>query len=353
MRYRRVRYLPNCLAGVILSCSATLLAKPIVVTGGLSPNGKLAVVVKRDEDTSQDSISADNEHPSLEDITTGKIIGPLEEVDTMGGGFGHVLANLSVYWNSESDYLAITYRAGRLDYATVIYRIQPYRNSWRAMSQTLPADSTGPNGKAIFAHPFIRANGGILFEEWLGRSKVALTEYGKELTSEAAGRYFGDDGIGIIYSTNGSSWKIDGYRKPPTGPFKAGKVGSSGGRVSAELKYLGAPQEVYSLTVRDYKGNLLLQDDDVKSGPLESIEQTGDGQCIVVMIGQDEGCTAWAYPAKGKTLQRLGDFGRSSIFAIGAQSMKFYSLNPPNISNPEAPENWITINVAEKLKSLP
>lgn len=192
---------------------------PVQVTGGVSPNGKLAIVVKRDEDTSQASVSSDNVHPMLENMATGRIIGPLEEIDTFGGGFGHVLANLTAYWSADSHSVAIRFRTGRLNQEIVVYLIKSRGESYRAIPQKLPDATSGPNGFKIFAHASHAANMGDIFEQWLSPIEFAIRKY----------RYFppyppestdvdffnGDGVIEVDYSHAKSGWIVSGYKKPP------------------------------------------------------------------------------------------------------------------------------------------
>jgi hypothetical protein len=163
-------------AFVLLICLPTTgkADGPVQIAGGLSPNGKIAVVVTRDEDTSQESVSSDNEHPLLQDVTNGKIIGPLEEVDTMGGGFGHVLENLTAFWSPDGQYLAVRFRAGRLAEDFVIYRIEHKGTNYRAIPQKLPDLATGPNGAKIFAHASHAANMGAMFKHWLSPTEISV-----------------------------------------------------------------------------------------------------------------------------------------------------------------------------------
>ncbi len=90
--------------------------EPFVITGGLSPDKKLAVVVYGN--VNWDSPDSD-EPPKLESSaylyneTTKKNIGPLEEIDVSGDGFGHTRDNLKAAWSPDGRFLAINSRAGR------------------------------------------------------------------------------------------------------------------------------------------------------------------------------------------------------------------------------------------------
>ena len=205
----------------LLLCNKLLVeaAEPVLIKGGFSPNGKVAVVVKGDEDTSQASVTAGNEHPYLENSMTGKIIGPLEEVDTVGGGFGHVLANVTAYWSPDSRFVTVRYRAGRLSEAFVIYLIEHRAGSYRAVPQKLPEASGGPNGQKIFAHASHAANMGDIFDHWISSTEIAVTKYRyfPPYPPETGVDFFDGDGrIQVFYSNRAGSWIVSGYKKPPS-----------------------------------------------------------------------------------------------------------------------------------------
>ena len=192
---------------------------PIQITGGLSPNGKMAVVVKRDEDTAQASVSSDNEHPLLQDMTHGKIIGPLEEVDTIGGGFGHVLANLTAYWSPDSRFVTVRFRAGRLNQEIVVYLIKHRGEGYRAVPQKLPDATNGPNGAKIFAQASHAANMGDIFQQWLSPTEFTIRKYRffpPYPPASADVDFFNGDGvIEVDYAYRSSGWIVSGYKKPP------------------------------------------------------------------------------------------------------------------------------------------
>lgn len=208
-------------AFILLSCHTTTLEAdgPIQITGGLSPNGKLAVMVKRDEDTSQASVSSDNEHPLLQNMTNGKIIGPLEEVDTIGGGFGHVLANLTSYWSPDSNFVVVRFRAGRLEEEFVVYLIKHHGEGYRAIPQKIPDATSGPNGYKIFANAAHAANMGDIFEQWLSPTEFATRKYRffppYPPTSTDVDFFNGDGAIEVDYAYRSNGWIVSGYKKPP------------------------------------------------------------------------------------------------------------------------------------------
>jgi hypothetical protein len=190
---------------------------PIPISGGFSPNGKVAVVVKGDEDTSQASVSVGNEHPYLQNVRTKKIIGPLEEVETIGGGFGHVLENVTGYWSPDSRFVAVRFRAGRLSENFIIYQIKPARGGYRAMPQKLPESTSGPNGAKIFDHASHGANMGDIFEKWLSPTEIAVTKYRffPPYPPEPDADFFDGDGrIEVLYSNRAGTWVVSGYKKP-------------------------------------------------------------------------------------------------------------------------------------------
>jgi hypothetical protein len=205
---------------VFLCCPTTANADgPVQISGGLSPNGKLAIVVKRDEDTSQASVSSDNVHPMLENMVAKRIIGPLEEVDTFGGGFSHVLGNLTAYWSADNHFVAIRFRAGRLSQEIIVYLIKSHGAGYRAVPQKLPEATSGPNGLKIFAHASHAANMGDIFERWLSPTELALREYRyfpPYPPDSADVDFFNGDGvIEVDYSYGPSGWIVSGYKKPP------------------------------------------------------------------------------------------------------------------------------------------
>ena len=250
---------------MLLSSVGLFADEPIVVHGGLSPDSKLAVVVGKDNNWY--SAGPESPVPSageldvskvyLYDEVKRKVIGALEEVDTMAGGFGTSLSNVKAFWSADSQFLAISFRSGRLNNSTVLYQILPFKNAARAIPQKLPSDITGPSGKEIFAHLFHRANGGVGVEAWLGRSELELVEYGLMPPDPPgiAGNYFNDDGeIGIVYSHSGNQWKVTRFVKPgilgtSERPLEV-TASSPDGRLEVIVNYPGSEQD----SVR-YPGN--------------------------------------------------------------------------------------------------
>ena len=196
----------------------------------------------------------------------------------MAGGFGTSLSNVKAFWSADSRFLAISFRSGRLNSSTVVYQILPFKNTSRAVTQKLPPDNTGPNGKDIFSHLFHRANGGIGVEEWLSRNELEAVEYGLMPIDPptVAGNYFNDDGeIGIVYSYSGSRWRIERFIKPgilgtADRPIQAAASSPDGklqvlieypGSEKDSIKYPGNKDKYSRITLKDNAGKILYEND--------------------------------------------------------------------------------------------
>jgi hypothetical protein len=288
MGTRRVLFYFSCFAGawICFSVVGLLADEPTVLHGGLSPNGKLSVIVGKDnnwyssgpESAVPSAGELDNSKVYLYDETNQKVIGPLEEVDTMAGGFGTSLSNVKAFWSVDSQLLALSFRSGRLNNSTIVYRILPFKNTSRAIPQQLPLDDSGPSGKDIFSHLFHRANGGVGVERWLSRAELEVVEYGLMPPDPPgiAGNYFNDDGeIGIVYSYSRNKWEIERFIKPgilgtANRPIQA-TASSPDGKLQVLIKYPGSEEDsknypgnkdkYSSITLKDNAGKTLYEND--------------------------------------------------------------------------------------------
>jgi hypothetical protein len=211
---------------VWLSASHLFADDPIILNGGLSPNGKLSVVIAENNNWYESGPEWPQAPKGMLDISKAylygvaehRVIGPFEEFDTTGGGFGMSVKNVKPSWSPDSSYLAISYRCGRLDNDVVLYRVVPFQNSWRAIPQQFPKENSGPHGSEIFSHLSRRANGGRGVDKWLSPSEFKVIAYGffPPTSPSAVADYFNDDGeIGIVYSYSNGNWRVERYLKPP------------------------------------------------------------------------------------------------------------------------------------------
>ncbi|MCE0523209.1 MAG: hypothetical protein LV480_09895 [Methylacidiphilales bacterium] len=160
------RYCFRCFSIVALQFFAWLLApylfadEPIVLNSGLSPDGKLSVVVAENNNWYESGPvwpespkgMLDISKAYLYDVAKHRVIGPFEEFNTTGGGFGLSVKNVKPFWSADSKFLAISYRCGRIDNDVVLYRILPFHDFERAVPQKLPKDDSGLHGTEIFSH---------------------------------------------------------------------------------------------------------------------------------------------------------------------------------------------------------
>jgi hypothetical protein len=132
----------NILTAVLLLSSHVFGSEWVVTTGGLSPDKKLAVAVfpQKTEfiDEADDSVL-------LIDQTTGRRIGPLEEVSSSGGTWGSTTTNVHCAWSPDSTILIVNFRTGRSMHSSQIYRIRDRR----AVPLSLPDIKTHPKGKLL------------------------------------------------------------------------------------------------------------------------------------------------------------------------------------------------------------
>jgi hypothetical protein len=132
----------NIFTAVLLLSSHVLGGEWVVTKGGLSPDKKLAVAVfpQKTEfiDEADDSVL-------LIDQTTGRRIGPLEEVSSSGGTWGSTTTNVHCVWSPDSTILIVNFRTGRLMHSSQIYRIRDRR----AIPLSLPTATTHTKGTLL------------------------------------------------------------------------------------------------------------------------------------------------------------------------------------------------------------
>jgi hypothetical protein len=87
----------------------------VTIVGGVSPDGRYLIATHGDGE-----LGYDNWHVYLMDATSGKRIGPLEEIqDPLDTAADAYVAK----WSSDSSRVTITYRADRHVAVTIVYRI--------------------------------------------------------------------------------------------------------------------------------------------------------------------------------------------------------------------------------------
>jgi hypothetical protein len=140
----------------------------VVTKGGLSPDGKLAVAVYPQKtafiDEADDTVL-------LVEASSGRKIGPLEEVSSSGGTWGSTTTNVHCVWSGDSRILIVNFRTGRLMHSSQIYHIRDRR----AVPIALPDAKTHPKGKVLeglgtTANPgsevTLEENGSLLMRAW-------------------------------------------------------------------------------------------------------------------------------------------------------------------------------------------
>ena len=160
-----------CLA--FLTCVSQLHAQePIIIPGGTSPSGEFAIAVYVDKSSGDlDLIDAPTPNVYLIDAKTKKRIGPLEEVDTSGAGWGSTASNVSAQWSPDSKYLIITFRAGKYMRCYELYQVK----GRRAIPVGLPSAKTHPKGKILdVLTPSSKATGNLRF---ISNSIIVETTY--------------------------------------------------------------------------------------------------------------------------------------------------------------------------------
>lgn len=116
-----------------------------IVGGGTSPDGKFSVGVSDKLDVEKNSVEEFEVRALLINSLSNKVIGPMVEVDTSGGGYGNTRENISAKWSADSKILAIESREGRLMSSFQLYEIQ----NARAIPIKLPGDNTHPKGVVL------------------------------------------------------------------------------------------------------------------------------------------------------------------------------------------------------------
>jgi len=344
----------------LLLCSRLPIdaAEPIPIDGGISPNSKVAVVVKADEDTSQDSVSAGNDQPYLENVTTKKIIGPLEEVNTTGGGFGHVLENVTAYWSPDSRFVAVRYRAGRLSEDFVIYQIERHFGGYRAVPEKLPDATIGSDGEKVFAGASHAANMGDIFDRWLSPTEFTVIKYRffpPDPPTPYSGYFDGDGRIEIHYSNHAGTWIVSGYATPPALGTAALplpiEVSSATREVSAKIRYIDPPH--FDLTVRDSAQHILFEKQEILPEAIATATWTDNGHFLVLMTKKGSNYEAWIFSMQEQALRKLGEFYPREAVSNGGSAMTFYHLNEP--TNPyvgSASVDPVVLQIDEEWKKL-
>lgn len=140
----------------------------VITNGGLSPDRKLGVAVYPQK---TELIDEADGTVLLVDVKQKKIIGPLEEVDSIGGIWGKTTENVHCAWSADSRLLAVNFRAGRMMSSFQLYWIE----GRRAIPLTLPDPRTHPKGKILDllgynANPGaaveLKADGTIIESRW-------------------------------------------------------------------------------------------------------------------------------------------------------------------------------------------
>lgn len=132
----------NIFTAILFLSNPVFASEWVVTEGGLSPDKKLAVAVLPQK---TEFIAAADGTVLLIDQTSGRRIGPLEEVSSSGGTWGSTTTNIHCMWSADSTLLVVNYRTGRLMYSSQIYRI----SDRRAIPLSFPAAKTHPKGKLV------------------------------------------------------------------------------------------------------------------------------------------------------------------------------------------------------------
>ena len=183
----------NILTAVLLLSSNIFGSEWVITKGGLSPDKKFAVAVFPQK---TEFIDEADDTVLLIDQTSGRKIGPLEEVSSSGGTWGSTTTNVHCQWSPDSTILIVNFRTGRLMHSSQIYRIRELR----AIPVSLPDTTTHPKGKLLeglqsTANPgseitltkdgFIRRRGwGYVPDFTVDYSKHGLTGFEGELLFE-------------------------------------------------------------------------------------------------------------------------------------------------------------------------
>ncbi|CAN5587989.1 hypothetical protein BH09VER1_BH09VER1_40670 [soil metagenome] len=198
-----------------LFSGATFAAEPLLVSGGLSPSKQLAVAVYVDKAATD--LEEGEEAVYLIDYKTKRKIGPLEEVDSAGGLWGRTTDNVQANWSPDSQWLAVTYRTGRMMHGLAFYKIA----GRRANPVSLPDSSSNPKGK-IFDYLTTSNNPGTTFSNWISKNEFVVFDYGLRPKCDSADSDFSKYGLGdfdgeleeVYHLSWNGRWKLKDIRVP-------------------------------------------------------------------------------------------------------------------------------------------
>ena len=227
MRLRSVLLIPTLLTLGLSLLTATPPEEPFVVGGGASPDNKLAIVVFGDinwNSPEADKATEQESHAYLYNETLKKIIGPLEEVDVDGGTWGTTQGNVHASWSPDGQFVAVTFRGGRMIHDFVVYKISPFstaklhEKSFRATPQKLPTRNEGPNSSIVFQNTTNGPNSGEGVEGWQSNTRFSTVVYGLRLQKfdQPGSEAINSQGqIRIVYEYSGQKWTIKEFQKVP------------------------------------------------------------------------------------------------------------------------------------------
>lgn len=205
--------------------------EPIFISGGISPNHKLAIVAYDNVnwnkcDFSEQLQSTGNIY--LYDKAKKRNIGVLEEVDGTGGGFGTTVGNISVDWSPDSQFVAITFRCGRMNHDIIVYRIESDQGvtgcylkntvKIKAVPQELPPPLASKIGKEIFENAQFHSNGGSHLTKWIKNDEFSETLYHlmpKDFNKRLHPMINSSGEIEVIYKYQDGNWEIKKFNKLP------------------------------------------------------------------------------------------------------------------------------------------
>jgi len=199
-----------------LAAVAARAVEPIIVDGGLSPSKKLAVAIYVDKSVG-DLDDDEDTHVYLIDAVTHKKIGPLEEVDCEGGGYGTTRQNVTAIWSPDGRWLVVSCREGRNFGGFELYEIPGRR--------AIPIDLPGPGGlrKGKFLDYLTTGpHTGESFSKWLSKESFVMTEGGLRMKENAPvdiEKKYGldgfDDALEKVYQFSKSGkWVMTDIRVP-------------------------------------------------------------------------------------------------------------------------------------------
>ena len=132
----------HTIIAILLFAAQASASEWVLTEGGSSPNKKFGVAVYPQK---TEFVDEANGAVLLIDLPAKRVIGPLTEVDSTGGGWGTTTTNVNCSWSADSSLLFVSCRYGRLMHGTQVYRIAKRR----AFPLELPPASSHPKG-AIF-----------------------------------------------------------------------------------------------------------------------------------------------------------------------------------------------------------